>query len=307
MFKKIPVAVSLLLVFAMLFSFASCSLTSTEEETQTTIKKRTSDLPTEQLYVVAGDNQTYFIDAEGNTLSETTTLDDAGVLAKNTRLVDYYNVNVNALVDGTQKAIVSRRDGKSIGKQTDAEGNSVKMSENEQVNAAIDSLKKYMLVTEDYPDTEYTSDLKDVFPGAEYVSTLTAADIESATCVDGDTTRTIVLTLKSPVPKAVIDANFDKENIDDIYAEFEKAKDYMTIEKDKTKFEYVNCKIEIVADLETDNVISLRYTKGVNVNTVIKGEGKLASVGEVPVAFLYTYTVEYSIDRTDPEAPQEIK
>ena len=298
--EKLFAAVSLILVFTMLFAFAGCSFTQQEEET-TTIKKRTSDLPTEQLYKVSGDGVTHYLDAEGNTLETTTVLDEAGLAKKNGRLLDYYNVNVNALADGSTTAVVTRNESKSIGKQTDADGNSIAYSENSYVNAAVDSLKKYMLVTKETETTDYTNELADALPGTDYVSSLTAADVECSSCVDGDTTRTVVLTLKSPVPSSVIDANFDKENIDDIYSEFDKAADYMTIDKAATKLEYVNCVVEIVTDLQTDEVLSIRYTKGVNVNTVVTGKGKLASVGEIPVCFLYTYTVEYSIDRTNPD------
>ena len=298
--KKLFALVSLVLVFAMLFAFAGCSIIPETEE-ETTILKRTSDLPTEQLYKVSGDGVTHYLDGEGNEIENTTVLDDAGKAAKNAKLLEYYNVNVNALVDGSTTAVVTRSEGKSIGRQSDAEGNSVAYSENSYVNAAIDSLKKYMLVTKETTSTDYTNDLKDALPGADYVSTLTVSDVESSTCVDGDTTRTVVITLRSPVPEAVVDANFDKEDVDAVYAEFDKASDYMEIDKSATKLEYVNCVVEIVTDLQTDEVLSIRYTKGVNVNTVVTGKGKLASVGEVPVCFLYTYTVEYRIDRNNPD------
>ncbi|MBR3439080.1 MAG: hypothetical protein IKH13_06220 [Clostridia bacterium] len=300
--KKLFSLISLVLVFSMLFAFAGCSFTGAGEgEEETTIHKRTSDLPTEQLYKVSGDGVTHYLDAEGNELENTTVLDEAGIEAKNTRLVEYYNINVNKLVDGSTTAVVTRNEGKSLGRQSDADGNSVAYSENSYVNAAIDSLKKYMLVTRDTETSEYTNDLNDVLPGAPYVSSLTFNDVESATCVDGDTTRKVVITLKSPVSEAVIDANFDKEDIDAVYAEFDKASDYMEIDKSATKLEYVNCVIEVVTDLETDEVLSIKYIKGINVNTVVTGKGKLESAGEVPVCFLYTYTVEYNIDRTNPE------
>ena len=298
--KKLFALVSLVLVFAMLFAFAGCSIIPETEE-ETTILKRTSDLPTEQLYKVSGDGVTHYLDGEGNEIENTTVLDDAGKAAKNAKLLEYYNVNVNALVDGSTTAVVTRSEGKSIGRQSDAEGSNIAYSENSYVNAAIDSLKKYMLVTKETTSTDYTNDLKDALPGADYVSTLTVSDVESSTCVDGDTTRTVVITLRSPVPEAVVDANFDKEDVDAVYAEFDKASDYMEIDKSATKFEYVNCVVEIVTDLQTDEVLSIRYTKGVNVNTVVTGKGKLASVGEVPVCFLYTYTVEYGIDRNNPD------
>ncbi|MBQ8944970.1 MAG: hypothetical protein IJ050_10840, partial [Clostridia bacterium] len=105
--KKIFAAVSLVLVFAMLFTFAGCGTTQETEE-ETTILKRTSVLPKEQLYTVSGDGVTHYHDGEGNTLDSTTVLDKAGTADKNARLLDYYNVNVNALVDGSTTAVVTR-------------------------------------------------------------------------------------------------------------------------------------------------------------------------------------------------------
>lgn len=301
--RKILAVVSILLAMAMLFALTGCDTTEEEETTtETTIAIKTPDLPTEQLTKIEDDSSVYFVDAEGNTLDDTTVLDEAGIAAKNARLLEYYNVNANAIKDGKTKAVVTRSESKSIGKQTDAEGNSVDMSENANVNAAIETLKNYMLITADESKTEYTADLKDALPGADYVNNLTAADIESSTCVDGETTRTITLTLKSPVPAEKIEQNFDMENIEDVYAEFDKASDYMTINKEATTLTYTNCVITVVASLETDEILSISYSKGINVDTEVTCAGSLEAVGTLPVHFLYTYTVNYNIDRADPAA-----
>lgn len=306
--RKILAVVAALLAFSMIFALAGCSSNKQEEETttETTIAKKTPNLPTEQLFTVEDDSSTYYLGAEGETLSETTTLDAAGILAKNTTLLEYYNLNLNAIKDGSTKAVVTRSESKSIGKQSDSEGNSVSMSENDRVNAAIETLKKYMLISAENTSTEYTADLADALPahGEAWVSKLTIDDVESATCVDGDTTRTVTIVLKSPTPQATIENNFDVEDINAVYAEFDKAADYMTINKDATVLTYVNCTVTIVSELETDNVLSVSYSKGINVDTEVTGVGSLESVGTLPVKFLYTYSVNYNIDRADPAAAE---
>lgn len=307
--KKLVAVVSLLLAFAMLFALSSCSLTKEEETTtETTIAVKTPGLPTEQLYVVADDGETFYVDAEGSTLDETTTLNEAGLQAKNVKLLEYFNINLNALTNGKTTAVVSREDGKSIGKQTDANGDRVSYcEENSKVAAAIDGLRKKMLKTEDYEATEYTNNFADYLPGADVISTLTVADVKSSTCVEnlpaGE--RTVTIMLKSPAAKELIEKNFDMEDLDAVYAEFDKAANYMTIDKAGTTLTYVNCVVTIVTDITTDEVKTVKYSKGINVDTAITGQGTLADVGNVPVHFLYTYDVKYTIDRTDPNAPVE--
>ncbi len=297
--KKLFALAAVLMALAMILSLAGCSSTGEEETTETTIVKKTPDLPTEQLYSVDDKGETFYLDADGSTIADTTILDEKGIADKNQKLFDYFKINSDILTDGSTKATVVRSEKKSIGKQSDEEGNSIKYSENAQVNGAIDGLKKLLLVSADDVTTEYTSELKDAFPGENYVCNLTAADIESSTCVDKETTRVIVLNLKSPVPEEIIKANFDMEDKDAVLAEFDKVADYMTVNKD-VKLSYTGCSIEIETDITTDEILSIKYVKGVNVDAEVIGAGTLAAVGTVPVKFLYTYTVSYSIDRTEP-------
>lgn len=302
--RKIIAVVSVLLVMSMLFAFAGCSSTKEEDTTTTTIAKKTPDLPTEQLYSVADSGETFYIDADGTVIDEAslTTLDDAGILDKNTRLLDYYKVNADALKDGKTSAVVTRSEKKSLGKQTDAEGNSVKFSENSKINAAIDGLKKYLLVNGDNTSTEYGPIKADDIPGGAAVCNLTINDVESSACVDGATTRTVVINLKSPVSQEIIDANFEKEDVNYVYTQLDQVSDYMTFNKEATKFTYSGCSVEVVTDITTDEVLSIKYIKGINVDTEITGVGTLEAVGTLPLHLFYTYTVTYSIDREAPAA-----
>lgn len=322
--KKLVAFVSLLLAFAMLFAMSSCSLVKeAETTTASTYPVKTPDLPTEQLYNVADNGITYYLDAEGNTLddSDTTILDENGINAKNQKLFDYFSINVGDLAAAKNAATITRNDKKSIGKQSDAEGNSIKYCEaNSKVNAAIDGLRKMMLDDKaEYEATDYSKNYSEYLHGIEYLSKLTVADVESATCTEdnvGSGERVITIVFKPNVTKELIDQNFGfAENntdkletpvgMDKVYEEFKKASDYMTIDESKTSLTYVNCTVTIVTDITNDQVKSIKLATGTNVNTEITGKGTLADVGTVPVQVLYNYEISYSVDYNEPETTAE--
>ncbi len=291
--KKILAIVSLVLVFSFLFAFAGCSGTNTEDETTTTttIKVKTP-LPTDI---------TTSIDEESNTVTDTTYSPEA--LAANTvTIFDYFNLHINE-VKG-QKAAVNMSQGKSISKVTDAEGNTLPLSENDYIAAAISSLDSYMLHTPG-ADLAYGEDLAAFLPvkGQSYVSALTLEDIESATCVDNELQRYITLTLKSPSLPATIEKAYDMGNVDDVLAEFKKAEKYLTVAA--PTLTYNDCQIILTTNVETDEVIAIEYIKNIDVATEVTGIGTLESVGTVPVNFRYQNTVKYSLDRTVPETTAE--
>ena len=136
--------------------------------------------------------------------------------------------------------------------------------------------------------------------GAEYVSALTLADVESATCVDDGLFRTITLTLKSPALPATIEKAYDMGSIDDVMTEFKKAEKYLTVAQ--PTLTYNDCQIIIQANRETDEVTSIEYVKVIDVKTEVTGTGSLADMGTVPVQFRYRNAIRYTIDRTDPNA-----
>ncbi len=287
--KKILALISIVLVFSFLFIFAGCDGTNAEDETTTTttIKVKTP-LPTDI---------TTSIDEESNTVTDTTYSPEA--LAANTvTIFDYFNLHINE-VKG-QKAAVNMSQGKSISKVTDAEGNSLPLSENEYIAAAISSLDSYMLHT-DGADLAYGEDLAAFLPvkGQSYVSALTLEDIESATCVDNELQRYITLTLKSPSLPATIEKAYDMGNVDDVLTEFKKAEKYLTV--GTPTLTYNDCQIILTTNVETDEVIAIEYIKNIDVATEVTGTGTLESVGTVPVNFRYQNTVKYSLDRTVPE------
>lgn len=290
--KKILAAVSMLLVFAFIFAFAGCSSTPEEEATTTTTIFVKTPLPTDI---------TTSIDEESMVVTDTTYTPEQ-LKANTATIFEYFNLHVNE-IKGV-KAAVNMSQSKSIGKAKDAEGNDIPMSDNAYINAAITSLDSYMLHN-DGAELAYGEDMVAFMPvkGASYVSALTLEDIESATCVDNENQRTITLTLKSPALPATIEKAYDMGNVDEVMAEFQKAEKYLTVEK--PVLEYKDCQIIIVANVETDEVHTIKYVKNIDVKTNVTGQGSLADVGTVPVTLRYSNTVEYTIDRTAPATPSD--
>ena len=290
--KKILAAVSMLLVFAFIFAFAGCSSTTEEEETTTTTIFVKTPLPTDI---------TTSIDEESQVVTDTTYSPEQ-LKANTATIFEYFNLHINE-IKGV-KAAVNMSQSKSIGKAKDAEGNDLPMSDNAYINAAIASLDSYMLHN-DGASIAYGEDMVAFMPvkGESYVSALTLEDIESATCVDSETQRTITLTLKTPSLPATIEKAYDMGNVDDVMAEFQKAEKYLTI--DKPVLEYKDCQIIIIANVETDEIHTIKYVKNIDVNTNVTGQGSLADIGTVPVTLRYSNTVEYTIDRTAPATPTD--
>lgn len=283
--KKIVAAIAMLLVSAMIFSFAGCSSTA-EEETTTTIKAKTP-LPT--------DITTSF-DDESRVVTDTTYSPEA--LAANSKTIfEYFNVRINETKN--EKAAVSVKNERNISKSVDENGDSIKMSENEYINAAITTLDNYMLPTQK-DSIEYGDDLVAFLPikGQNYVSQLTMDEIDSATCVDSGTRRTITVNLKSPTLPATIEKAYELDDVDKVLGEFKKAEKYLEVGAPVVS--YRDCQIIIVADVETDAIKEIKYVKVCDVAVDVTGVGTLAEIGTVPVKFCYTNTVSYGIDNTNP-------
>ncbi len=286
--KKILAAISIILVFSFLFAFTGCTSTEEEEATTTTTIFVKTPLPTD---ITTG------IDEESQVITDTTYTPEQ-LKANTATIFEYFNLHVNEVKSA--KASVKMSQDKSIGKAKDAEGNDIPMSDNDYINAAITSLDSYMLHN-DGAELAYGEDMVEFMPvkGAAYVSALTLEDIESATCVDEGNQRTITLTLKSPALPATIEKAYDMGNVDEVMTEFAKAEKYLAVEK--PVLEYKDCQIIIIANVETDEVHTIKYVKNIDVKTNVTGQGSLADMGTVPVTLRYSNTVEYAIDRTVPE------
>ena len=348
--KKIMAAISMILVFSLLFAFAGCDNSANEEAETTTVITAKTPLPT--------DVTTSFDEESSETVTDTTYTPEQ--LAANTiTIFEYFNVHINELKGVKAKVEMSQSKGignvnvkNEIAKEdlvnlvnaafaeeaaapefkgdlsvlsaeqlakveeyAEFEGyvvektedgktlilkqESLPLSENSYVNAAIKTLDGYMLNT-DGASVEYGEDLVPFLPvkGESYVSALTLEDVEKATCVDKDGQRVITVTLKSPALPATIEKAYDMGNVEDVLKEFEKANKYMTVAK--PTLTYNDCQIIITANVETDEIHAIEYVKNIDVATEITGQGSLAEMGTVPVNFRYSNTVKYTIDRTNP-------
>lgn len=290
MTKKISVIISLLLAFSFLFVFAGCDSTTEDETTTTTITAKTP-LPTDI---------TTSYDEESQVITDTTYSPEK--LQENTATIfEYFNIHINELKTNKVKAAVDVSVDKGIGRAKDAEGNDLPMSENDYVNAAINSLAGKMLNEDgarvEYADSNIVNDIP--IKGAEYVSQITLDEVESATCVDNGTIRTIVVTLKNPVALATVEKAYDIGSVQDVLTEFDKADAYMDVTKEPV-LTYKDCQIIITADVQTDEVLTIEYIKNIDVATEVTFNGTLADAGVVPVNFRYSSNVRYSLDRTNP-------
>lgn len=306
--KRILAFVSILLVFSFAFSLAGCSLAG-EEETTTTVTAK-SPLPTEP---------TSSYDENRNIVTDTSYSPEDAL--KNTAEIAEYAFNLmNAFKASPVPAKVEMGQDKSIGKATiineNGEEESVAMSDNAIVNAAIESLKKKMLdnaeegATLEYADSKKEGAFNEFLPlaGSENVVALTADDLEIATCIDEGESRVITINIKNDDTPSAMEARiakaYDKEDLDQILAEFDKTSAYLKVAT--PELTYKNCQIILRIDNQTDQITEIQYIKSIDVKTEVTGEGSMADIGTVPVIFNYTCRTTYKFDYTDPDAPKEL-
>ncbi len=306
--KRILAIVSVILTLSMLFVFAGCDTTSTEDETTTTQKVKT---------VLPAD-----ITSSVNEAGETITMTDytpEQLEANSDKIFAYFLAQSEELK--TAKAAVSISLSKGITKSTDANGDSIPYSGNDTLNATIKTLSKYMLITgssqenaQGYVGTEKgqvvvlnsgieygEKNLAEVLP-LEHLATLTRAEVKSATCKDEGAIRTITITLNDASAPETIEKAYSMGNKEEILAELATAKDYMAVASDPV-LSYDNCQMIVTVNIETDEITAIEYIKRVNVSTSVVGAGTLAGLEETPVNFCYESFLKYNLDRNDPNAP----
>ncbi|MCR5149894.1 MAG: hypothetical protein K6B52_01555 [Clostridiales bacterium] len=284
--KSLTLFAAVMLVCALVFSFAGCSYDEEETAETTTIFVK-SPLPTDI---------TTSYDEESNVVTDTTYSPEA-LAANSVPIFEYFNLHINEAKQGKASADMSLR--RSLGKVTDENGESLPISENKYVNAAFSLLDSYMLHNGG-DSAEYGEDLSSFMPikGESYVSRLTMDEIELATCADNGTERRITVTLKTPALPETIEKAYDMENIDDILEEFKKANKYMSL--DKPVISYDNCQVILTTNVETDEVTAIEYIKNIDVKINVTGEGKMSEISTVPVQFRLTNTVSYSLNHEEP-------
>lgn len=177
--------------------------------------------------------------------------------------------------------------------------------ENESLKAVIPTIKKYMLNT-DAESADYNSeDLTKIFPvkGQSWSSMLTSGDVRYATCLETLKTYEITIRFKDEKEPAQLVSSlgkaFDIADKASILKEFEKASEYITV--DKLDLGYTGCYISCSVDRATDQVLSVTYKLYVDAVSSVTGTGTLKDMGTVPLSLRYESSVTYTLNWAAPE------
>lgn len=282
--KRIYAACALLLVFAMIFSFAACDAGAAEETEATTVQAKT-EMPTDKAAIV-----NYY-----NSLINAVKVKKPAVKKSQS------NENISGVVCGTE----------------DGERNTL-------LEKSVPTLKKFILsgtksAFEDSrnAETKYGEDLTQIFPvaGQSWSSMLSVDDVATAECTanEDNSERTLTITLKSNQPvgsdetgvidEAIVKKAFNLGSVDDRNAAVKEFRDKLSGYISFTDIEsltYTECTIVCVIDTKDDVVKSVEYTRNEKITTTITGEGTLKEIGTIPCSFIYTYGEKYEMDWVDP-------
>ena len=260
-FKKLS---ALLLISALIFSFASCSLTDDHEPEETTTELTTlSSLPQGNDGILDYFNRVLAVADEGTPSFNIKTSIDA---------FDFESEN--GLVKSafpTIKKYMLRSD-------TEAVEFGTKFTQKlpgEKGLTAIDPAN-VKSVEATWPDVE--SGMTTV-KANEYVITIEFNDALDAQ----DVLRYFGMTDKG-----------------EVLTEFEKASDYVQVNDYSS--EYTGCRLEVKVDIHSDRIVWLAVTRAAVVTASATCTGKLASAGDVTASFKFTKTYEFKdFDWTAPK------
>ncbi len=214
---------------------------------------------------------------------------------------------------------------KDIVKTKDEQGKDIPYSENDNLNASINTLSKLMLITE--PTTEDMYDgyvvmdktgqfvvndgetnygeapVNKVVP-LEPLKTLTDENIKNAVCVDEGSLRVITITLQDAFPHEKVqnlyNHGIEQKTIKEaVLIEFDKTKDFIQVidSADGIGVEYNNCQLVITINLETKEITAVEYIKRANITASVIGKGTLEGIKETPVTFCLESFLKYEITR----------
>lgn len=254
---------SVVLVLATVFALTSCSITGAQEETSETTEPE----------IVA--------------LTSRPTTTGASL--------DYFNRLINNI-----KQI---NPGVSMTRKRDVKDVSASNSKGDisEVSSLIAIAKGYMEVLDKKSETyNYGTALADVMPikGTGYASTLTIADIASATCElkeDEDIYYILTVVLNdvenpqvdSAIAKA-FDLDIDKSSVLSEFQDYTKSvtvSDYSTL--------YTGCTITLTILKTTDQITNIQYFKNVVATSDVAFNGELTSWGDARVELTFTENTEF--------------
>lgn len=313
--KKILAVISVILTLSMLFGFAGCQ---SEGEEETTIAVKTP---------LSIENRTVIDDAGAAQTLPTYTPEEAEI---NTTDIFAY---IQTVLPELKSAEAGVKIGlsKGIVKAKNEKDEELPYSENETLNATINTLSKYMLITgptEENKSAGYVgmdktgqlvvfngesaygaAALNEVIP-FEHLESLTRENVEKAICVDEGSLRTVTVTLKDALPPEMVQNIYNQGVAQGdikaaVLAELATADDFMkVVEPENIGVTYDNCQLVITINLETDEITAIEYIKRANVTAKVVGAGTMANLKETPITICYESFLKYEIDRNDPAAAQ---
>lgn len=309
--KKILAVISVILTLTMLFGFAGCQ---SEEEEQVTYAVKTP---------LSIENRTEIDEAGAAHTLPTYSPEEAEV--NTTDIFAYIQTILPELK--TAEAGVKIGLSKGIVKAKNEKDEDIPYSDNDTLNASVNTLSKYMLITgptEENKDGGYVGMDKTgqlvVFNGEseygkapldkvipfEHLASLTRENVEKAICVDEGPLRTVTITLKDAFPPEMVQNVYNQGIAQNdikaaVLAELAAADDFMKVsDPENIGVSYDNCQLVITINLETDEITAIEYIKRANISTEVVGVGTMAGLKETPINFCYESFLKYEIDRNNP-------
>lgn len=283
------VLIAILLVSAMLMSFASCGSDDTSDETE----------------VFTTDEAVYTESATpvGKTSEE---------------VLDYFNSIVNGVKTG--KPAISYRFEKSVpddslkitkkGHELDEETDSSLKAINDSAAGIKDMILEKIKKTTG--DVAYGADNTEVLfvKGESFTSSLTVADIDYATIKEVGDYYYITIAfndIESSEDPQVLAKAFDLRDKDAVLASEEFAKTSAYLKFNDYSVAYTDCKITATVNRLTNEVENINYYKAALVTADMTGAGTFESYGDISVMFKLEDKADYTITWTNelPTSPLE--
>lgn len=309
--KKILAVISVILTLTMLLGFAGCQ---SEGEEQVTYAVKTP---------LSIENRTEIDDAgAAHTLP---TYSPEEVEINTTDIFAYIQTILPELKEA--EAGVKIGLSKGIVKAKNEKDEELPYSDNDTLNAVVNTLSKHMLITgptEENKDGGYVgmdktgqlvvfngesaygkAELEKVIP-FEHIGSLTRENVEKAICVDEGPLRIVTITLKDAFPPEMVQNIYNQGIAQDdiktaVLAELATADDFMkAVEPENIGVSYDNCQLVITINLETDEITAIEYIKRANISTKVVGIGTMEGLKETPLNFCYESFLKYEIDRNNP-------
>ena len=212
-----------------------------------------------------------------------------------------------AIVERLNKVIADVQTGKPAVSYGLGQGTGGCDCENEYVKASFKTVAKFITKEGFGQSTEYGQDLAGVFPvksGESDSTVINVSEVRTTFITDNKTDKTYTIVVKinpeeNPEQNnSVYGRLFNIEKDEDILKNFDNVKHLMTA--DSYSANYKVGSIKAVINKTTDHLVKLELHRDVRVETQVTGQGTLADVGTVALAFDYNSTANYDFDWNNP-------